>query len=89
MTDEDAHEPAPRKPLTAEEKQALALQRKADAQVAMRDYRADEQAVRDQTGKLRAERLEREKTSSAVTIHANGRSAGAGESEPSKPHNSK
>ena len=35
---------------------------KADAPVAMREYREAEQALRDRTAKLRAERLAREAT---------------------------
>jgi hypothetical protein len=86
MTGPDNYDPVQRKPLTAEQKQELALQRKADAQVAMRDYRADEQEVRDRTGKLRAERLERERASSAVAMQTHSRRAGSGESGPSKRH---
>lgn len=89
MTGPDAYDPAQRKPLTAEEKHALALQRKPDAQVATQDYRADEQAVRDRTGKLRAERLERERASSVVTMQTRSRSAASGGSDPRKRHTGK
>lgn len=61
MTNPDTTDPAERKPLSAEEKQALVVQRKADAKAATQDYHAEEQALRDRTAKLRAERLEREK----------------------------
>jgi len=66
MTDSDTPEPPQRKPLTAEEKQALVVRRKADAEAAMQQYRADAQATRDRTAKLRAERLEREKDVNAT-----------------------
>lgn len=59
MSDSDSS--PKREPLSAEQKQALVLQRKADAKSATQDYRADEQATRDLTAKLRAERLQREK----------------------------
>ena len=54
-----------RKPLSTEEKQALAVQRKADAKAATRDYHAAARATRDRTARLRAERLERESAVSA------------------------
>lgn len=60
MSHPDTTDPAERKPLNAEEKQALVMQRKADAKAATQDYHAEEQALRDRTAKLRAERLERE-----------------------------
>jgi len=61
MTNPDTTDPTKPKPLSAEQKQALVLQRKADAKAATQDYHAEEQALRDRTAKLRAERLEREK----------------------------
>jgi hypothetical protein len=54
-------DPAKRNPLIPEQKQALVMQRKADAEAVMQDYHAEERALRDRTAKLRAERLEREK----------------------------
>jgi len=61
MTDPDTTDPTKPTPLSAEQKQALVVQRKADAKAATQDYHAEEQALRDKTAKLRAERLEREK----------------------------
>ena len=63
MSDSDAIEPK-RAPLTGDEKQARALRRNADAEAAMREYRSDEQAMRDRLARLRAERLERQETAS-------------------------
>lgn len=61
MTNPDTIDPTKPKALSAEQKQALVVQRKADAKAATQDYHAEEQALRDKTAKLRAERLEREK----------------------------
>ena len=61
MTDSDPTDSGRREPLTAAEKQTRIVQRKADAEAATQDYRADEQAMRDKTAKLREERLQREK----------------------------
>lgn len=60
MTNPDTTDPE-RKPLSAEQRQALVVQRKADAKAATQDYRAEEQALRGKTAKLREERLKREK----------------------------
>lgn len=61
MSDSDPTDSERREPLTAAEKQMRIVQRKADAKAATQDYRAEEQATRDKTAKLRKERLEREK----------------------------
>jgi hypothetical protein len=46
-------DPPKRKPLSPGQKQALVMQRKADAEAAVQDYHAEEQALRDRTAKLR------------------------------------
>jgi hypothetical protein len=66
MSDSDAYDPTQRTPLSAEEKQARAVARKADANAAMDEYRADEEATRQRTVKLRAQRLERQKSMPAM-----------------------
>src|SRR5262245_32758537 len=47
-------------PRTPAEKQALKAREAADSARAMADYRAEEQATRDRTARLRSERLARE-----------------------------
>ena len=61
MSDSDSTDSERREPLTAVEKQMRIVQRKADAKAGMQDYRAEEQATRDKTAKLREERLDSEK----------------------------
>ena len=60
MSDAAAFVRLPREPQTREEKEAQRVQRRQEADSAMRDYRAEEQALRDRTAKLRADRLARE-----------------------------
>ena len=57
------HESTPEELQARAEARVKQLQlQKADAPVAMREYREAEQALRDRTAKLRAERLAREAT---------------------------
>ena len=61
MSDSEGFIRVPREPQTPEQKQSQLMQRRVEAEAAMRDYRAQEQALRDRTAKLREERRAREK----------------------------
>jgi hypothetical protein len=56
----DTSADAPRKPLTAEEKQERKAQKALEGAAALNEYRDQEMATRDRTAKLREERLARE-----------------------------
>ena len=58
--------PQPRKSLSAEERLARHLQRKAEAEQAMREHAADQAAFHKNRERLRAERIAREADSDLV-----------------------